>query len=767
MKPERLEELLRNRPDNERTYDRQLPDLAMHSGLIRSGSMRVRGGRPLGFAAAAIGIGLVIVVGAAALGPWRQSQTAASPSGSTPTAGRGTTRNYLTGSMKEARRDASATLLKDGRVLIVGGVQSGDPGDGGVLMKSAELYDPATGTFTLTGSMKVARYDASLTTLADGRVLVVGGNGVHTDASAELYDPATGQFTATTSTVSPQESGTEISSTLLRDGRVLIIGDDASGNGDQWSADLYDPSTGHFTAVGQMPGRLITWTATLLNDGRVLIAGGSDPMTPVPSLIFDPATGTFAATGTMSGQLSSHTATLLPDGRVLLIEGYPTGDVALSGELYDPATGKFTPTAGVGLTRTTPTATLLANGTVLLAGGAAINLSWEDAGAVLLYDPSTGKFNPGGSTLVPRREHTATLLSDGRVLLAGGIDGGASMSGDGNTTGDRPTDSAEIYDPTAPLSPAPTTAPAQILDPKVVASFGSDKLSAAVLGPDGAAYVIDSTVGAVYRVTLDTGAKLPIVTANMPPVSGSGVVGRPKLLAVGGSDVLILDDANALWRWHPAPGDKTGRGSLVKVNIPDSLNWGSDVRSIATVLINADQDQYALFITSPSRKQVLKYSPASDGSGYPTDGMSAYMAGPAGSTDVSAVDDMYVDGHVFLVEWGRILRYDAGYYVPGWSTQPPSGSGSPFYMKLTAQNSAPDVGLFYAYDQTGRRIVAFNKWLGKVSAEYTVATGTGLLQSLTGMFVAAAADGGQTIYWTEGGSLMSASLIGAGPSSSP
>ena len=472
MKPERIEELLRSRPSDERTYDRQLPDLIMHSAPVRE-PVRAGGSRPLGFAAAVMGIGLVIVVGATTLGLWRQGQTSSEPSGSTPAPSAGTTRAYFTGSMKEARRDASATLLKDGRVLIVGGIHSGDPGGGGVL-KSAELYDPATGTFTLTGSMKVARYDAAITTLADGRVLVVGGNDVVTDdvPSAELYDPATGQFTATTSTVSPHESGTNISSTLLRDGRVLILGCGSSSacSGGQWSADLYDPSTGQFTAVGPLPDMFLYWTATLLNDGRVLVAGGtlsdasvagasvpvaggigSAPVVPVPSLIFDPATDTFAATGSMAGQFSLHTATLLPNGRVLLIEGYPIPEgVALRGELYDPVTGKFTPTADVGITRLLPTATLLANGKVLLAGGAAIGTSSLDARTVLLYDPSTGEFNPGGSTLVPRREHTATLLSDGRVLLAGGIDGGVSRGTDGVTTGDWPTTSAEIYDPTAP-----------------------------------------------------------------------------------------------------------------------------------------------------------------------------------------------------------------------------------------------------------------------------------------------------------------------------
>ena len=468
MKLERIEELLRTRAPGERSYNRQLPDLTMHSVPVRE-PVRAGGSRPLGFAAAVMGIGLVIVVGAT-LGPWRQGQTSSEPSGSTPAPSAGTTRAYFTGSMKEARRDASATLLKDGRVLIVGGIHSGDPGGGGVL-KSAELYDPATGTFTLTGSMNVARYSASLTTLADGRVLVVGGNDVLTNdvPSAELYDPATGQFTATTSTVSPHESGTEISSTLLRDGRVFILGCGSSWacSGGQWSADLYDPSTGQFTAVGQLPEALFIWTTTLLNDGRVLIAGGnlsaaSVPSVPIeggqgwgtlvpgPSLIFDPATDMFAATGAMAGQFSLHTATLLPNGRVLLIEGYNIPGHALSGELYDAATGKFTATADMGITGALPTATLLADGKVLLAGGADIGQSSLDARTVLLYDPSTGEFNPGGSTLVPRREHTATLLSDGRVLLAGGIDGGVSMGSDGVATGDWPTNSSEIYDPTAP-----------------------------------------------------------------------------------------------------------------------------------------------------------------------------------------------------------------------------------------------------------------------------------------------------------------------------
>lgn len=234
------------------------------------------------------------------------------------------------------------------------------------------------------------------------------------------------------------------------------------------------------------------------------------------------------------------------------------------------------------------------------------------------------------------------------------------------------------------------------------------------------------------------------------------MVGRPKLLAVGGGDVLILDDANALWRWHPAPG--VPGGTLLRVNIPDSQNWGSDVRAISTRLVNADLNQYEIFVALPSRQQVVKYTPAPDGSGYPTEAMSMYLSINA---DVSTVDDMYVDGKVYLADKGKITRYDLGQAVTGWSTGRPSGTASPFYTRLTADSSVQDAGLFYAFDGPGRRIVAFNKSDGQVAAEYTVAASTGRLQTLTGMFVAAAADGSKTLYWTEGGNLLKASLTQA------
>jgi hypothetical protein len=318
----------------------------------------------------------------------------------------------LTGSLNAARDGHTATLLNNGSVLVAGGSYWDDDNDSYIYLASAELYNPATGTFTPTGSMNTARSDHTATLLSDGRVLIAGGSSNNAlVASAELYDPATGTFTPTGSLNTARNDHT---ATLLKNGMVLVAGGccDSSGN-ELASAELYDPPSGTFTyAIGTMNTARASQTATLLNNGRVLIAGGFDSsFNPLASAeLYDPATGTFSYTGTMNTARGWQTATLLNNGRVLMAGGWQTG----TAELYDPTTGTFSPTGSLNMARFLHTATLLNNGMVLAAGGGVGTASAE------LYDPATGTFTYTGSMNYVRDSHTATLLNNGRVLMAGG-----------------------------------------------------------------------------------------------------------------------------------------------------------------------------------------------------------------------------------------------------------------------------------------------------------------------------------------------------------
>ena len=383
-----------------------------------------------------------------------------------------------TGSMLSPRYEHTATLLSNGKVLIAAGYLFGT----NPAMMTAELYDPATGTFSATGSLSVARYNHTATLLPNGKVLVVGGQGnfsstgAYVDyASAELYDPATGTFSATGSLSTPRLNH---DATLLSDGTVLVTAGYNHMNGDTYlaSVEVYDPAKGTFSAAAPLIDVRHGHTATLLQDGRVFVAGGVQLSSVVE--IYDPGTRAFAARGLCrvghtatlladgrvlfpGGRSSwyygkaalfdpahldfvpttqqpkfvrdSGTATLLADGRVFLIGGLDNDNVpTIAAEIYSPATDSFTAGALPITQRIWHTATLLPNGKVLMAGGGSCTV----INTTEVFDPTAGTFTASGSMISPRGQHTATLLANGKILIAGGMSNSSSLG------------TAELYDPT-------------------------------------------------------------------------------------------------------------------------------------------------------------------------------------------------------------------------------------------------------------------------------------------------------------------------------
>ena len=343
------------------------------------------------------------------------------------------------GSLITTRVYHTATRLPNGKVLIVGG-----QGDSGIL-SSVELYDPSTGLFTPTGNLAIARYIHTATLLNSGKVLIAGGlwdsgSGFVSVANAELYDPESGTFSyaGTLRTARAFHAAT-----LLKTGMVLIVGGHYNyqgGGADALTAELYDPGTGTFSNTGSLAIARYSPTATLLNDGTVLVTGGADYAVNDVRVTerYNPETGTFTLGGNFLAQRLDPTATLLANGAVLVAGGGCNAcspNVFASAETYDPSTSAFAASGGLSVGRAGHTSTPLNDGSVLVVGG---NSSDGSTGTAELYNPATQTFTGAGSLTLPRVGHTATILNDGNVLIAGGTDGFVSLA------------IAELYAPTPP-----------------------------------------------------------------------------------------------------------------------------------------------------------------------------------------------------------------------------------------------------------------------------------------------------------------------------
>jgi uncharacterized repeat protein (TIGR03803 family) len=322
-----------------------------------------------------------------------------------------------TNSLASARSGHSLTLLPNGKALAVGGF-----GNSGALT-NAESFDPALGTWLAAGSSGIPRALHTATLLPNGLVLVAGGaNNSATLSNAQLFVPALSIFTNTGSMRGARDDHT---ATLLANGKVLVAGGENIGT-PLVTAELYDPASGLWSDVAPLSMARRSHTATLLRNGKVLIAGGAGLGTNLNSAeLYDPVTGIWTATGNLTTNRNSHTATLLPNGLVLVTGGSDNNGKDLSSaELYDPNSGVWTVTGSMTTRRSSgAVAILLPNGKVLVAGGLNFSPSFNYLSAADIYDPASGTWQQTASLALGRSQLAATLLTSGKVLVAGGYNG--------------------------------------------------------------------------------------------------------------------------------------------------------------------------------------------------------------------------------------------------------------------------------------------------------------------------------------------------------
>jgi hypothetical protein len=335
----------------------------------------------------------------------------------------------MTNSMNTARYGQTATLLTDGLVLVAGGNGA---------TTSAELY--SNGTWLVTGSMNVGHERHTATLLTNGKVLVAGGEYIDDDfvINAELY--SNGTWLVTGALNFPRSEHT---ATLLPNGKVLIAGGQGAAplGGDPLtlsSAELYDPATGMWTMTGSLNTARHNHTATLLPNGKVLVAGGlnssiyaADSIYATYAELYDPVAGTWTNTGALNFPRYYHTATLLPDGKVLVAGGSP---IINGNELYNPANGLWTTTRPLNTPRYSHTATLLPDGQVLIAGGDNGSPSFLTNAELIGVSPSSVSFPK------PQVATVTSPISPGGVLVVTGAQFRGIAEGSGGNTQDSSTD---------------------------------------------------------------------------------------------------------------------------------------------------------------------------------------------------------------------------------------------------------------------------------------------------------------------------------------
>jgi N-acetylneuraminic acid mutarotase len=342
-------------------------------------------------------------------------------------------------SLHNARESHTATLLSNGNVVVAGGQGSGN------VIASTEVYSPTTGAWTTSGSLNTARASAGAVLLSSGYVIVAGGCissclGGNT-ATSELYNSVNGSWSYTGSMITAR---VYFGMVLLSSGKVLAMGGCTGQNsngctGVTASAEVYDPSSGTWSATGSMKAARGALTATLLQSGKVLVAGGINGAgNPIKSAeLYDPSTGKFSYTGSLSTARDEHTATLLANGNVMVTGGENTSSISTTKcELYNPSTKVWSSGGNLSTARQEHTAVLLANGNILVSGGNKVTASTTTVlSSAELYNATTGVWSKTGSMHSARVGQSSTLLQSGVVLNAAGSNANNELS------------SAETYQP--------------------------------------------------------------------------------------------------------------------------------------------------------------------------------------------------------------------------------------------------------------------------------------------------------------------------------
>jgi N-acetylneuraminic acid mutarotase len=337
-----------------------------------------------------------------------------------------------TASLANARAEHTATLLPNGNVLITGGTNGQFS-----FLSSSELYNPTTNKWSSVASLNVARGGHTATLLPNGKILVVGGVGSGkfgtVQSSVELYDPSANTWTA----VAPVPiARSNHAASLLPNGKVLVAG--GFGSSVLSDCELYDPSSNVWSEVGSLVTARYRFSAALMPSGKVLATGGTDGTNALASAEqFDPASNLWTSAGSIANARYDHTTTVLANGKTLIVAGEDDYNYLATAEVYDTQIGTSTATTSMAGRRESHSATLLPNGKVLVAGG----IDDLDAGylsSAELYDESNATWSPAAGMSTLRAGHTATLLSNGKVLVTGGFTVVSGKQASLNT--------AELYD---------------------------------------------------------------------------------------------------------------------------------------------------------------------------------------------------------------------------------------------------------------------------------------------------------------------------------